>query len=304
MANYFVRNLETGKIELHFDRVTYQALPQQKKDAIKGAFLWAKSRGAWVSRTTRNNWRAESIAKDLGLEDRGEEGEKLTYAEQVEAKTERAEARADRMEARADKASDEASSRFKAAHAISDGIPFGQPILVGHHSERRHRRDIAKIENNMNKGCAALDRSKHYDRRAAAARSTASQKQLSDAGYLMRRIKENEAEERRLLRLADQAVQDDKPEWMDRLCDYLGEVRDKLSFFRACLDDCGGLKYGKHNVKPGDLVFIRGQWEEVVRANPTTVAVPNICFQTPESQRKWALKYGWGEVKDHKPKAS
>jgi hypothetical protein len=35
------------------------------------------------------------------------------------------------------------------AEAISGGIPFGQPILVGHHSERRHRRDLARIESGM-----------------------------------------------------------------------------------------------------------------------------------------------------------
>src|SRR5436305_853670 len=28
---------------------------------------------------------------------------------------------------------------------------MGQPILVGHHSEKRHRRDIAKIDNGMRK---------------------------------------------------------------------------------------------------------------------------------------------------------
>lgn len=32
------------------------------------------------------------------------------------------------------------------------GIPMGQPILVGHHSERRHRRHLEKIEEKVRKG--------------------------------------------------------------------------------------------------------------------------------------------------------
>jgi hypothetical protein len=33
------------------------------------------------------------------------------------------------------------------------GIPFGQPILVGHHSEGRHRRAIAQIDRAMGAAC-------------------------------------------------------------------------------------------------------------------------------------------------------
>ena len=35
------------------------------------------------------------------------------------------------------------------ADSIANMIPMGQPILVGHHSERRHRKDIARIESGM-----------------------------------------------------------------------------------------------------------------------------------------------------------
>lgn len=67
--------------------------------------------------------------------------------------------RRERMERRlalrrewADKAASRSEDRFEAAHAISDKIPMGQPILVGHHSERHARRDIARIDANMSKG--------------------------------------------------------------------------------------------------------------------------------------------------------
>ncbi|WP_132290495.1 DUF3560 domain-containing protein [Kribbella sp. VKM Ac-2568] len=42
------------------------------------------------------------------------------------------------------------SARPRAARRqISDHIPLGQPILVGHHSERRHRRDIERMDRLM-----------------------------------------------------------------------------------------------------------------------------------------------------------
>lgn len=48
-------------------------------------------------------------------------------------------------------------------------IPFGQPILVGHHSEGRDRRFRSKIHNTMNNSVQALDKSEYYAEKAAAA---------------------------------------------------------------------------------------------------------------------------------------
>ena len=55
---------------------------------------------------------------------------------------ERKEARIDRMEERAAHAQAESTAASHAAHEIMRLIPPGQPILVGHHSERHHRRDM------------------------------------------------------------------------------------------------------------------------------------------------------------------
>lgn len=65
------------------------------------------------------------------------------------------EARRQRLLDRADKLDKISTARYKAAKSISDYIPMGQPILVGHHSEGRHRRDLAKIDNNMRKSFEA-----------------------------------------------------------------------------------------------------------------------------------------------------
>jgi hypothetical protein len=68
------------------------------------------------------------------------------------------------------------------------GIPFGQPILVGHHSERRHRNAIDRIDRNMR---AAADNS----RKAATMSSRADNIDAAN----------------------DAAIYDDDPDALDRL---------------------------------------------------------------------------------------
>lgn len=68
---------------------------------------------------------------------------------------ERMEARLERREQWAQSRTKEAAQRFGAASKLADAIPFGQPILVGHHSEKHARRDQERIHNNMSKGCEA-----------------------------------------------------------------------------------------------------------------------------------------------------
>ncbi len=74
-----------------------------------------------------------------------------------------------RYEARAEKARMEASARFGAADLREEnsGIPMGQPILVGHHSEKKHRRALERADSNFRKGIEAEQRAETYERRAA-----------------------------------------------------------------------------------------------------------------------------------------
>lgn len=66
----------------------------------------------------------------------------------------------------ADKARTESNARYAKARQIGDMIPFGQPILVGHHSERSHRGAIDSINNNMRKSIQADEKAAHYERKA------------------------------------------------------------------------------------------------------------------------------------------
>ncbi len=78
----------------------------------------------------------------------------------------RQEERRERYEERAEKADAEGERRVKAG---SDAFyqMNGQPILVGHHSEKRHRAAIKRADNNIRKGIEAGEKARHYKSRAA-----------------------------------------------------------------------------------------------------------------------------------------
>jgi hypothetical protein len=74
-----------------------------------------------------------------------------------------------RLRQRAASARQEAQQHQHAAAAIAQHIPLGQPILVGHHSERHHRRDLNRIQNNLEKSWQAQTTATALDQRAQAA---------------------------------------------------------------------------------------------------------------------------------------
>ena len=81
---------------------------------------------------------------------------------------ERQQARRDRLESAADTAASAAAKSAKAARAVADRIPFGQPILRGHHSEGRHRRDADRIERGTRRAAELDARAEELRDQAAA----------------------------------------------------------------------------------------------------------------------------------------
>ena len=80
-------------------------------------------------------------------------------------------ARIERLRSRADNARNGAAAAWKRYESIASHIPMGQPILVGHHSEKRHRRDIARIDTAARASVELSKAATDLDRRADAAES-------------------------------------------------------------------------------------------------------------------------------------
>jgi hypothetical protein len=78
-------------------------------------------------------------------------------------------ARIERLRARAERAQAGSDASFEQARALGDAIPLGQPILVGHHSEKHARRDQDRIHAGMSQGVALAKEASSLIRRADAA---------------------------------------------------------------------------------------------------------------------------------------
>lgn len=314
MGKYLL-NQETQKIELHFSKAEYQALSDNLKSEIKSTFLFSGKAGAWVSRSTNNHWRAEQVAKKLGLEDGGKVGERLSYAEQIEAKAEKAEARAERYETYADNAEKRATNlQAQFNEYRKDWSWLTQPIIAGHSGSRAFANHRNKVMARYERGFEEYKKSEYYQERAAIARGTASNAKLDDKVYLDKKIKEcnktlkmyqehivkyeealykiqngeilkNRKDEVLTVEYIEQRIGDqlEKYEWEN----------DKLNFLEDCINKLGGIRYSKENVKKGDFVKIRGDWGKVLSVNPTTVRILNSLGWD------W-MKYPYSEIQDYK----
>jgi predicted RNA methylase len=104
----------------------------------------------------------------------------------------RAEVRAERFENYSDKRAQDGDRAHSVAQSTGERFAMGQPILVGHHSERKARKDAARIESNMKKAVDMWETSEYWKRRAEGALAHAKYKELP--AVRARRIKKLEAE--------------------------------------------------------------------------------------------------------------
>lgn len=170
---------EDNKLRLY----ALSRLPKDLYERVRAAgFIWAPKQELFVAPM----WTPER--EDLLIELAGEIGDEDTGL------VDRAEQRAERFEDYSDSRAQDAESARKAVSAISDGIPMGQPILVGHHSERRARKDAERIENGMRKAVKMWEQSQYWQDRARGAIRAAKYKERPDVRA--RRIKKIEAEKR------------------------------------------------------------------------------------------------------------
>jgi hypothetical protein len=170
-------------------------LDRETYDRVKGAgFTWAPKQDLFVAPM----WTPEREDLAIELADSGELDDEDTSL------VERAEQRADRFETYQEKRVAEAERTHEAVETLANGIPLGQPILVGHHSERRARKDAERIRNGMAKAVRLWETSEYWERRAKGTIRLASYKDLP--GVRVRRISGLEADERKHQREREKAM--------------------------------------------------------------------------------------------------
>jgi protein-L-isoaspartate O-methyltransferase len=180
---------EDNKLRLYassrLDADTYQRVRT-------AGFIWAPKQELFVAPmwTPERAELCEELAGEIGDEDT--------------SLVDRAEQRAERFDEYSDKRAADSAQASEGVRRITDGIPLGQPILCGHHSERHARKDAERIENGMRKAVKMWETSKYWTDRAAGALAHASYKQLPEVRA--RRIKGLESDQRKQVRNVEAAT--------------------------------------------------------------------------------------------------
>ena len=237
--------------------------------AIKavGGWKWSGKLKAWY---LPRSWRDETVERKVAatVEALG----CTVETEAVESGEDRlvrladnAETRAERLAAKSEATRAGAMERYAKAKALSDVIPFGQPVIAGHHSQRRHLRDLAKIRNGIG---AAVDGLNEADRLADAARSAETTgERLADPARRMARLVAIDRE------LSGPMTSERRRERLEAEREALDAQLDRAIFASA------------ETVRKGDIVRFKGQRAAVVRVNKTSVSVGHWQYGTGTGER-------------------
>lgn len=294
-SRHYIFNLETTKIELHFDKAEYDALTAQQKQEIKSAFLWSNRGKCWVSRAKEPNlWRAKQVAAKLGFTAEQREGERLTFAEQLERQAERAEARAERYEQYAANAERRGDQLQKPLERMRGDTAFFTQPIINSPGGRAFANYRERLFDRYRRGFEEYRKSDYFKGRAQTAMGTASQAQYSDPAYLVRRIKECEkdirAREKNVIRyeealyaIENGAVKkkysgeivtaDEVRSWQENELELIEKAMDKQAYLENRLEELGGVQFSKENVKVGYAARI-DRWGpvEILSTGPQNVS--------------------------------
>lgn len=161
----------------------------------------------------------------------------MTRRERLERKVERRREWADKAAARSD-------ARFASVRRLADSIPLGQPILVGHHSERRARKDADRIHTGMGKAVELAKLADSHEAKATGLEAQLERSVFSDDAdaieQLERRIKEHEetaAKINAVNRAWRKGGRDEVARLFgDRLADTAAETMKQCPWLRSPLD--------------------------------------------------------------------
>ncbi|WP_415954352.1 DUF3560 domain-containing protein [Streptomyces sp. KLOTTS4A1] len=231
--------------------------------------------------------RAAETVRALGLSCAVVIEETMSFAEREAARVDAAEGRAQRYADRSGRAATSSQAARDASDRIGERFWMGQPILVGHHSEGRARRDQERMHNAMRRSIAEGERAGYWANRAQAAE--AYERYRKNPGRTLRRIEKLEAERRSVLRERDGV--DDKGRTADvwrrapsearhqELTRRLAEYDDELTYWAETIKEAerrGFKMWGRADFIKGDFVRWRESWYEVTRVNAKTATVPHI----------------------------
>lgn len=240
-------------------------------EILKAArWRWSRNLGAWYVPRSRDAAPKRALIEETAAKLR-EDGfdvdveidDSWRPAADVEAdRRTRLEGRATALASKADRLADAEDLADQRAHELSEQMPLGQPILIGHHSEGAMRTAYGRIQTANAKAHEAYAKAKEAARRAEVAESsthaaeapTTVANRIDRLGAEIRRGRRANWAARRLEQLVDQL-------------NYWESVR-QTQIKKGLVTDWKATDFAV-----GDLVRVLSGWWVVVRVNQTTLTV-------------------------------
>jgi hypothetical protein len=224
---------------------------------------------------------------------------------------ERAEERAERFTEYQEHRLEDAQRTHDAVARIADHIPFGQPILVGHHSERRARKDVERIQTGMRKTVQMWQTAEYWQHRAAGALAHAKYKDRP--GVRHRRIKGLESDLRRCKNAFTPSPTQQPQVWdgeehvwitngtrggqwvkTSSLAKieahsrrWIAHLENRINYEKAMLGEMGGITADRFHIEVGGTVLVHGEWVVVLKLNRTSAGISSI---TTTPSQHWPQK--------------
>jgi len=299
--------------------------------AIKAnrSLTWSRYAGAWLLRSSRHRRPKygdiaviERTLTGLGYTVTRDIDETMPTVEQQEADlAERMDDRSDRLADRADKHAGAAAVTRRKADAVFDNIPFGQPMMPGHHSYRSDRNRREGARNNLGRSFEQADHAAELSRRSdtAAAHMGARHNPVTVGN----RIEQLETQRRAVQRWLDgegalevytdehgrpgerSVTRPPQGQARELLLADADELDEKIAYWKrvyAGLQAEGRASTaGPETVAKGDWVLVRGHWYRVRRVNKKTVSVPKHLMAAPApGKREYTDTTPWHEVRAHR----
>lgn len=257
---------------------------------------WSRNLGCWYLPYSRDKRTSKPMLEALADRLRAEgfevtvtidETDRRSFAEAEQDRVERAEGRAERFGQYADNAATRSEAAWKRSHEISERFHMGQPVLIGHHSERRARRDHERMDSAMRTSIGERDKAGYWaDREKAAAGYEAFRK---NPNRTLRRIDKLKAELRAVEKWqrgesAHGFPQDiGNPDTRQELEIQHQELTEEIAYWQDVIKEAeaNGFKvWSRADFQRGDYARVRGTWYAVLRVNPKSVTVPHIFNST------------------------
>lgn len=262
----------SGQGNWRFSREVGLYLGQSRDKAPQ---IWKIEKAAGALRAA--GWAVEI---DINLDDQ------RSFADAEADRIERAEERADRHAGYADNAASRSAAAINRVHQIGERFAGGQPILVGHHSERGARADQQRMDQGMRRSIAEDDKSTYHAERAAAAGEY--QARREDIPRTLRRLKKLQAARRDLERRLNGAPVTGNRYYTASREPATGEYRmrveaeiayadEQIAYWEAHVakaqEESDVKVWGPSDFTTGDFVPWFGAWAQVLRINAKSVTV-------------------------------